>query len=117
MPATPAPPGAQSGIAPAPILQKGAAPKKETARITLPPEGGSKPALPKATIKMQQTQPLVKGPGASVSSQTSLQPVAALSTASVATAPVGAEPDGLVNILAIAALLVSLISLGLVFSA
>jgi len=115
--AKPVPP-ATSGTNPPvePVTQRAASPKKETARITLPPEGGGgKPALPKATVKMQQTQPLVKGPGASVSSQTSLQPVAALTTASVATAPMEAEPDGLVNILAIAALLVSLISLGLVY--
>ena len=39
-------------------MKKSAAPKKETARITLPPKG-SKAGLPKATIKMQQTQPLV----------------------------------------------------------
>jgi len=113
-PVPPAASGASSAVEP--VTQRAASPKKETARITLPPDqGGSKPALPKATIKMQQTQPLVKGPGASVSSQTSLQPVAALTTASLASAPGEAEPDGLVNILAIAALLISLISLGLVF--
>jgi len=96
-----------------PVTQKAAAPKKETARITLPPEGG-KPALPKATIKMQQTQPLVKQPGAPVSTQSSLQPAPMLTTATVA-APAEAEPDGLVSILSIAALLVSLISLGLAY--
>jgi hypothetical protein len=93
------------------VTQRAAAPKKETARITLPPEGG-KPALPKATIKMVQTQPLVKQPGASVS-QSSLQPAVTLTTA-VATTPGEAEPDGLVNILSIVALVISLISLGLV---
>ena len=96
---------------PEPVTQRAASPKKETARITLPPEGG-KPALPKATIKMQQTQPLVKQPGAT--SQSSLQPVAQLAPA-MAVAPAEAEPDGLVSVLSIAALLVSLISLGLVF--
>ena len=110
--AKPVPPAA-SGVEP--VTQRAASPKKETARITLPPEGGGKPALPKATIKMQQTQPLVKGPGAAVSSQSSLQPVAALATSSVAAAPVEAEPDGLVNVLAIFALLISLASLGLVY--
>jgi len=96
---------------PEPVTQKAASPKKETARITLPPEGG-KPALPKATIKMQQTQPLVKQPAAS--SQSSLQPVAQLSTA-MAAAPAEAEPDGLVGVLSIVALLFSLAALGIVF--
>jgi hypothetical protein len=109
-----APAGSATMAAPEPVTQKAASPKKETARITLPPEGG-KPALPKATIKMQQTQPLVKQPGASVSSQTNLQPVAALTAAQVATAPVEAEPDSMVTVLGIAALLISLISLGLVY--
>ncbi|MEP6669543.1 MAG: hypothetical protein ABJF10_10345 [Chthoniobacter sp.] len=95
---------------PEPVTQKAASPKKETARITLPPEGG-KPALPKATIKMQQTQPLVKQPGAS---QSSLQPVPQMAT-TMAAAPAEAEPDGLVSVLSIAALLISLVSLGLVF--
>jgi hypothetical protein len=46
------------------LTQKAAAsPKKETARITLPPEG-AKSALPKATVKMQQTQPLAPRPSA-----------------------------------------------------
>jgi hypothetical protein len=98
---------------PEPLTQRAAAPKKETARITLPPEGG-KPALPKATIKMQQTQPLVKQPAASVSTHSSLQPAVAL-TSAVATMPGEAEPDGLVNILAIVALLISIVSLGLVY--
>jgi len=105
---------AASGVnpPPEPVTQRAAAPKKETARITLPPEGG-KPALPKATIKMQQTQPLVKQPAASVSS---LQPAVALVPA-VASVPGEAEPDGMVNILAIVALVVSIIALGLVYMA
>lgn len=109
-PAAPAASGVNPG--PEPMTQKAAAPKKETARITLPPEGG-KPALPKATIKMQQTQPLVKQPAPSVTSQ-GLQPVVAL-TPAMASVPTEAEPDGLVNVLAILALLISLISLGLVY--
>jgi hypothetical protein len=102
-----------SGVnpAPEPVTQKAAAPKKETARITLPPEGG-KPALPKATIKMQQTQPLVKQ--AVPTGAQSLQPAVAL-TPAMAGVPAEAEPDGTVNLLAIAALVISLISLGLVF--
>jgi len=107
-----APAGSAMNPAPEPMTQKAASPKKETARITLPPEGG-KPALPKATIKMQQTQPLVKQPAASVAGQ-GLQSAVAL-TPAMASVPTEAEPDGLVNILAIVALLISLISLGLVF--
>jgi hypothetical protein len=108
-----APAGSGMNLPPEPVTQKAASPKKETARITLPPEGG-KPALPKATIKMQQTQPLVKQPTVSASSVSGLQPVQSLAT-TVATAPVEAEPDSLVSVLSIAALLVSLVSLGLVF--
>jgi len=107
-----APTSVAKPVAPEPVTQRAASPKKETARITLPPEGG-KPALPKATIKMQQTQPLVKQPGAPVTTQSSIQPSPAL-TSTVATAPVEAEPDSLVGILSIAALVISLISLGLV---
>ncbi len=46
------------------IVAKPASPKKETARISLPTEvpKSSAPALPKATVKMQQTQPLMKSP-------------------------------------------------------
>src|SRR5258708_14701206 len=99
MPATPAPPGAQSGIAPAPILQKGAAPKKETARITLPPEGTAKPALPKATVKMGQTQPLVNRPASAVQ-QAAIVPAGA-------PAP---SADGGSTIMSIAALVVSLLA-------
>jgi hypothetical protein len=111
-PSAPKAPSSTSNAPVEPVTQKAAAPKKETARITLPPEGG-KPALPKATVKMQQTQPLVKQPAASVASASSLQPAPALIGS--AAAPVEAEPDGMVNILSIAALLISLISLGLVF--
>lgn len=112
-PASVAKPASGSNPAVEPVTQRAAAPKKETARITLPPESG-KPALPKATVKMQQTQPLVKQPAASVASASSLQPVPTFAAAAVG-APVEAEPDSMVNILSIAALLISLISLGLVF--
>lgn len=40
---------------------KAAAPKKETARIQVAPD--AKRAMPQATIKMQQTQPLAQSPG------------------------------------------------------
>lgn len=72
------PPAAPSGIA------RPASPKKETARISLPSEApkSSAPALPKATVKMQQTQPLAKGPV----SGTRSQPLASTSQVSVAAA-------------------------------
>ncbi len=109
-----APAGSGINPPPEPVTQRAASPKKETARITLPPEGG-KPAMPKATIKMQQTQPLVKQPGATVT-QSSIQPAPALTTTASA---VPAEPvaDGMVNTLSIAALIVAIISLALVFMA
>ena len=47
----------------APVTAKAASPKKETARIQLPPD--PKP-LPKATVKMTQTRPVVTGPAATV---------------------------------------------------
>lgn len=111
-PSAPKPPSSTTNAPVEPVTQRAASPKKETARITLPPEGG-KPALPKATVKMQQTQPLVKQPAASVSSASSLQPAPALTT--MATAPIEAEPDGMVNVLSAVALVISLISLALVF--
>ncbi len=112
----PAPTGVGGGPTPAPmpspVAQKAAAPKKETARITLPPEGGAKPALPKATVKMQQTQPLVNRPAAS------LTPAAAVTTAALPVNAAGsAAPDGLANIMGIAAAVVSIISLALVWMA
>ena len=66
-PTIPLKPG-PSGIMPPPalggsgIVAKPASPKKETARISLPTDApkSSAPALPKATVKMQQTQPLMK---------------------------------------------------------
>ena len=43
-----------------PVVMKPAAPKKETARIQVAPE--AKSMMPKATIRMQQTQPLSAAP-------------------------------------------------------
>ena len=67
IPLKPAPPTPASGAVPQPvsgIVAKPASPKKETARISLPSEppkpGG--PALPRATVKMQPTQPLKAQP-------------------------------------------------------
>jgi hypothetical protein len=108
-----APAGSAINPPPEPMTQKAASPKKETARITLPPEGG-KAAMPKATIKMQQTQPLIKQPAQTTGTQSSIQP-ALTTTTSAATAE--AAPDGMVNILSIVAVIVSLISFGLVFMA
>ena len=105
-----------SGIQSAPVTMKAAAPKKETARITLPPEGGSaKPALPKATVKMQQTQPLVSRPAPTLNQSSAMTPAPVVSTSSAM--QMEAAPDGTVNILAIVALVISLASLALVFLA
>jgi hypothetical protein len=86
----------------APVTQRAASPKKETARITLPPEGGGKPALPKATVKMQQTQPLVNRPAPTMSTSPAVA-AAAISS--------GAEADPLVAPLSIAAVVLSLVAL------
>jgi hypothetical protein len=102
-----------SGIMQPPVTMKAAAPKKETARITLPAEGASKPAMPKATVKMQQTQPLVSKPAPTLT-QSGITAAPAISSSP---AIVESAPDGVVNILAIIALIVSLISLALVFLA
>jgi len=93
------------------MSQKAAAPKKETARITLPPEGGAKPALPKATVKMQQTQPLVNRPAAS------LTPAAPMNTVPAQTSMGPSGPDSATNIMSIAALVIALASLVVVFMA
>lgn len=112
VPLKPAPARLQgSGTMPSePMTQKAASPKKETARITLPPEG-AKPGMPKATVKMQQTQPLVSRPAPALS-QSGITQVPAISAVST---QVEAEPDGAVNILSIAALIIALASCGLVF--
>ena len=110
-----APLPAGSGIQAAPVTMKAAAPKKETARITLPPEGGAKPAMPKATVKMQQTQPLVSRPAPTLTQSSAMTPAPVVSTSPAM--QVEAGPDGMVNILAIVALVISLISLALVFLA
>ena len=95
---------------------KAAAPKKETARITLPPEGGAaKPPLPKATVKMQQTQPLVSRPAPTLNQSSAMTPAPVVSTSP--SMQMEAAPDGTVNILAIVALVISLASLALVFLA
>ena len=92
-PAVPVAPAAP----PEPVIQKGAVPKKETARITIPTEG-AKPSLPKATVKMQQTQPMAKSPSA-------IQTVPTLQTAPLSAGPAG---DPLIGPLSIAAFILSL---------
>jgi hypothetical protein len=79
---------------------KAAAPKKETARITLPPEGAAKPALPKATVKMQQTQPLGQRPQSAISAP-------AIQAAPLAIQSAGSAIDPTINPLAIAALVLA----------
>ncbi len=110
-PAAPRP----SGLAPAPTvtapLQSGgsakpASPKKETARINLPSEApkSSAPALPRATVKMQQTQPLSRGPTSGIRSQ----PLS--STSQVVAAPIGVstgKPDTLTIVLSVLVFLVA----------
>lgn len=104
-----------SGIQAAPVTMKAAAPKKETARITLPAEGsGAKPPMPKATVKMQQTQPLVSRPAPALSQSSAMTPAPAITSDGMQS---DAAPDGAVNVLAIIALVISLISLALVFLA
>src|SRR5436190_2005357 len=70
-PVAPAAPTPTAGAEP--VVQKAATPKKETARITLPAEGAAKPALPKATVKMQQTQPLQARPQSAISAAPAIQ--------------------------------------------
>ncbi len=90
-PTVPLRPSAPSGVVPPPaaaapsgIAARPVSPKKETARISLPSEApkSNAPALPKATVKMQQTQPLSKGPV----SGTRSQPLASTSQVNVAAA-------------------------------
>jgi hypothetical protein len=71
------------------LVTKAASPKKETARITLPPEAAKSP-LPKATVKMQQTQPLAPRPSAIQQAPVVAQaPSAAFSTGQAADPLVG----------------------------
>jgi hypothetical protein len=88
---------------------KAASPKKETARITLPPEGTAKPALPKATVKMQQTQPLVNRPQSAVQAAPVMQPSSSYQSAAAA--------DSAINPLTIVALVLALASLATVYLA
>jgi hypothetical protein len=100
------------------VTVKPAAPKKETARITLPANEGSgakAPGMPKATVRMQQTQPLVSKP-APVLTQSSVTAAPTLLPPAPAM-QVEAAPDGVVNVLAIIALVISLVALGMAYLA
>ena len=88
------------------IVAKPASPKKETARISLPSDApkSSAPALPKATVKMQQTQPLMKTqpPSASgIQQQSSASGISRASSASsvapmISSSPAKADTLGLI---------------------
>ena len=94
-----------------PVVTKAAAPKKETARITLPPEGASRPSLPKATVKMQQTQPLASRPQSAITSAPSMQ------SAPLSMQSSGPAADPAINPLAIAALVLALAALATAYLA
>ena len=105
VPLKPAP--SASGALPSPL--KPGAPKKETARISLPADGATNPALPKATVKIQQTQPLINRP--SIPLQPTRPSISdGQSKPSMPLQPTGGEsaPDPLVNGLSIAALVLAL---------
>jgi hypothetical protein len=106
----PAPAPIGAGVTPEPVTQKAASPKKETARITLPAEG-AKPGLPKATVKMQQTQPLAPRP----SGIQQAPALAQVPSAAVSTAAAAADP--LLTPLSIAAIVAALAALATVFMA
>ena len=79
---------------------KAAAPKKETARISLPP--ASKPA-PQATIKMAQTQPLAAAPVPAVRTTTTTTPAAVVTDSDEAADPLVGILSWVVLIASIAA--------------
>jgi hypothetical protein len=106
-PLKPASPPSAPGAPKAPEPVKAAQPKKETARITLPPEG-AKAGMPKATVKMQQTQPLVRQPS-------TVQASPVIQQAALSMSPVSEGPDSGTTIMSIAAFIFSLAALGLSF--
>jgi hypothetical protein len=89
-------------------VKPGAAPKKETARIPLPPEGAKPAGMPKATVKMQQTQPLVRQPSTIQASPMIQQAAPSMSAASEG-------PDSGTTIMSITAFVFALAALGLSF--
>jgi hypothetical protein len=98
-------PASAEGVVQA-VVQKAAAPKKETARITLLDET-AKPPLPRATVKLQQTQPLVN------------RAAVAATSVSLTQAINPAEPanDFTLTAMSIAALVVSIAALAATFVA
>jgi hypothetical protein len=92
-----------------PLTQRAASPKKETARITLPPEG-TKSALPKATVKMQQTQPLAPRPSA-------IQQAPAVAQAPAASFSTATPSDPLLGPLSIGAVIAAAVAIITVFLA
>ncbi len=107
LPLKPMPAAPATSAAPEAVMQKAASPKKETARIHIPPEA-AKAAMPKATVKMQTTQPLARQPSAMQAAPV-FQPSTALALAEEA------GPDSAMTMMSIAALIVSLAALGLSF--
>jgi len=110
-PAAPVKPAAPAAPAPAtaakppggPAPQKPLAPKKETTRITLPPDPKT---MPKATVKLNQTVPL------------SAAPAPAIKTANVTTAvEESQEEDPFMLYLSIAAIAVSIFAFATAFIA
>jgi hypothetical protein len=91
------------------VALKAASPKKETARITLPPEG-TKSVLPKATVKMQQTQPLAARPSA-------IQQAPAVAQAPAVSFSGASQADPLLGPLSIGAVIAAVVALATVFLA
>lgn len=112
-PTAPLKPAPTAGLAKAPEgpgAKPGATPKKETARITLPPEGAKPGGLPKATVKMgAQTAPLARQPS-SLQASPAVIPQAAPSMS-----PAAEGPDSGTTIMSIAAFVFALAALGLSF--
>ena len=123
VPLKPAPPVPQSGIAQqsgSGIVAKPASPKKETARINLPTESskGGGPALPKATVKMQQTQPLSKSQPSGARPQTLTTVTSVSSAAATSSSPAKADTATLVlSIVAFVAAAAAAVFAFLVFTA
>jgi hypothetical protein len=104
LPLKPGAPVAAAPVSPAgvvqAVVQKAAAPKKETARITLPDEA-SKPPQAKATIKLHQTQPLANR----------ATPSATPVSITQAITPVESANDSMLTAMSIAALVMSIAAL------
>ena len=113
-PLKPAPPAPSGGPTPPPepMTVRTASPKKETARITLPPEG-AKPPLPKATVKMQQTVPLTTPRPSGIQQA----PATIVQQAPTLTQAAGPKADPLVGGLSIAALIAAIAAVATTYMA